>query len=88
MSYQAEKKIKNNPNSLQIVLKGLLVAEPPKKAFHTASHYTNMTSRGLSILSRGSYSWWKPHGDVISVLLYRTNTKHKRGKNYKHQRFG
>ena len=34
--------------------------------------------------SRGSYSWCKPHRDVISVLLYRTNTKHK---NYKHQRF-
>ena len=40
-----------------------------------------------TILSRGSYSWWKPYTDVISVLLDRTNTKHKRGKNYKHQRF-
>ena len=44
-----------------------------------------MTS--VTILSMGSYSWWKPHSDVISVLLYRTNTKHKKGKYYKHQSF-
>ena len=50
-----------------------------------------IVARGRSpratILSRRSYSWWNPHTDVISVLLYRTKTKHKRGKTYKHQRF-
>ena len=51
----------------------------------------NFLERGLSLAGNnpleGSHSWWKPHTDVISVLLYWTNTKHKRGKNYKHQRF-
>ena len=38
----------------------------------------------LSILLRGSYSWWKPHRGHICFIIPK-NTKHKSGKNYKHQ---
>ena len=40
-----------------------------------------------TILLSGICSWWKPHRDVISVYYTEQNTKHKRGKYYKHQRF-
>ena len=39
-----------------------------------------IVARGRQSFSRESYSWWKPYRDVISILLYRTNTNTKGGK--------
>ena len=36
-----------------------------------------------TILSRGSYPWWKPHRNVITVLLYRTRYKTEKGEKLK-----
>ena len=37
-------------------------------------------ARGRQNLSRGSYSWWKPHRDVISVFIIPNKYKTQKGE--------